>query len=137
MGHTTRTEIGAFDAESVVDAALDAVVGPLYSLVEFDLRNWNDLYVADETREMYEDEEQMRAHFERIHDYVNLDFAERDLFTEDLLPSANEVRYKATTTDVMKFVRVYVDATTGLFLALDPDEPVVSFVAAIEDAIEG
>lgn len=134
MAQTERPEIVTFDVEPVVEAALDVVEGPLYTLVEFDLETWNDLYVADETREMYESDAEMREHFDRIHGYVNLDFTEIDLFTEDLLPVADEIRYKTTAMDVMKFVRIYLDERTGLFVALDPDERVEPLVAAVEDA---
>lgn len=137
MGQTTRSEIVTFDVDAVVEEALDAVDGPLYSLVEFDLERWNDLYLADETREMYDDERQIEEHFSQIHDYVNLDFTEIDLFTDDLLPTADEVRYITTAMDVMTFVRIYVGERTGLFVALDPDEPVEPLVTAIEGAIEG
>lgn len=136
MGRTERPEIVTFDVEPVVEAALDAVDGPLYSLVEFDLESWNDLYVAEETLETYDSEEQMREHFDRIHGYVNLDFTEIDLFTEDLLPIADEIRYKTTAMDVMKFVRIYLAERTGLFVALDPGERVEPLVVAVEDAAD-
>lgn len=135
MGEKIQSEILTFDVTPAVAAALDVVDGPLYTLVEFDLESWNALHVADETRTLYDSEEQMLAHFEQIHGYVNLDFTEIDLFIEDLLPVADEMRYKTTAMDAMTFVRVYADHRTGLFLALDPGEPVEPVVAAIEDAI--
>lgn len=136
MGQTERPEIVTLDVESVVDAALDVVDGPLYTLVEFDPEGWNELYVADETRELYDSEAQMHDHFDRIHGYVNLDFTEIDLFTEDLLPIADEIRYMTTAMDAMTFVRFYLDDRTGLFAALDPGEPVEPLAAAVEDAVD-
>lgn len=136
MPRRNASELVDFDADAALEAALATVDGPLYSFVEFNVESFNPLYVADETIAMYEDEQQMLAHFEQMHDYVNLDFTEITLFTDNLLPVADEVRYKTTAMDVMKIVRIY-RGHDGLFLALAPGEPVEPLVTAIADAIEG
>lgn len=124
-----------FDGTAVVEAGLSTVEGTLYSVVAFDSEGWRELHVAPETRAMYEDEAHMSAHFDRLHDYVNLDFTELDLFTDTLVPAAEEVRYLVTCLDVMKLVRCYY-GRKGLFLAVEPGEPVVPLVDALSDALD-
>lgn len=134
MSERRSTELVGFDAEPVVEAARTTVDGTLYSVVEFDAEDWRYLHLAEETRAMYEDEVQMTAHFDRLHDYVNLDFTELDLFTDTLVPAAEEVRYLVTCLDLIKFVRFY-HGREGLFVAVDTDEPVVPLADALTDAI--
>lgn len=136
MPWRNASELVDFDADAALEVALATVDGPLYSFVEFDVESFHPLYVADETLAMYEDEQQMLAHFEEMHDYVNLDFTEIKLFTENLLPVADEVRYKTTAMDVMKIARIY-RGHHGLFISLAPEEPVEPLVTAIADAIDG
>lgn len=122
------------DADAALAAAREAAEGPLYSFVEYDDEEFNVLYVDDATREFYDDEEQMLEHFERIHSYVHVDFTERELFTEELFPIAERVDYITTAMDFLKIVRVY-HGRQGLFLAVEPDEPVAPLVAAIGNAL--
>lgn len=135
MAEADTPAIVEFDAEGVVEATGEQVQGTLYSFVEFDAEEFNPLYVAEETRALYDSEEQMRDHFTRIHRYVNIDFVEAELFTTDLFPMAEEVRYKTTALDVMTILRFYVDDERGLFLALDRGEPVEPIVAVLEAAV--
>jgi hypothetical protein len=135
MTGTGAGDVAEFDETAVVEAALSTVEGTLYSVVGFDADGWRELHVASETRAMYEDEAHMRAHFDRLHDYVNLDFTELELFTDTLVPAAEEVRYLVTCLDVMKLVRYYY-GEQGLFLAVEPDEPVVPLVDALSAALD-
>lgn len=136
MSEPATPEIVEFDAGNAVRAAREVVDGTLYTFVEFDAEAFNPLYVGEATRALYDSEEQMEAHFARIHRYVNIDFMEAELFTDDLFPMAERVRYKTTALDVMTILRYYVDEGRGLFLALDRGEPVEPVVTAIETAIE-
>lgn len=129
-------EILGVDGDVVVDAARGAVDGGLLTLVEFDSESFTPLYVSEETLAMYRSEAHMDDHFGEIHDYVNLDFTEIELFTEDLLPVASRVRYMTTALDEMTLVRLYVDDGHGVFLALSPAAPVEPVVQAIVAAID-
>ena len=82
----------------------------------------------------YEDEAAMQEHFDQIHSYVHLDFAEMDLFVDEVLPEANRVEYIATGLDVLTFLRIYV-GQEGLFIAVDPDEPIEPIVEAVKKAV--
>ena len=103
----------------------------VFSVVRFDSEGFEPLYVADETRTMYPDESAMDEHFAEIHDYINVDFAEIALFSEQLLPAAGSVNYVTTAMDGVKILRVYA-GHSGVFLALHPDEAVVPLVDIVD-----
>jgi len=124
------------DAAAMREAVEETVDGHLRSLVEFDADEFGVLYVDDLTLQFYEDEAEMRAHFEEIHSYVHADFTEKAFYTEDLFPVSDRVRYIATGFDVFTVVRVYF-GDEGLFVTVDRDEPVEPIVDAIEDVYEG
>jgi hypothetical protein len=135
MSEVPQSELVDVDVAAVLETA-HAVEGTLYSLVEFDRATFNALYVSEATRGLYDSDAEMDAHFERIHDYVNIDFTEIDLFTRDLFDVADHVRYKATGLDVMTILRVYLGDQTGLFLAIDRGDPIEPLVQAIETVVE-
>lgn len=134
MPASNASSIVSFDGDAVRSVLEEHVEGTLRSLVEYDQDGFNPLYVDDVTLSFYEDEAAMNAHFEQLHSYIHLDFTELDLFTEELFPVCDRVRYLATGFDLFTLVRVYVDRE-GLFLALDPDEPVEPLVRAIEETV--
>ncbi|MFB6169517.1 MAG: hypothetical protein ABEJ06_00065 [Haloarculaceae archaeon] len=135
MPHWNEPRIVHLDARAALQAALDAVDGPLLAFVEFDVDEFNTLYLAEEAISMYPDEEAMIDHFERIHSYVHIDFNERQLFTDTIVPVATRVRYIATSTDALTMVRYY-HGDDGLFFALTPDEDVDRVVKAVDAALE-
>lgn len=134
MSISNASTVVTFDADAAREAIEAVLEGPLYSLVEYDAESFNPLYVDEETVALYEDEADMQEHFDQIHSYVHLDFAEMDLFVDELLPVANRVDYIATGLDVLTFVRIYV-GQEGLFIAVDPDEPVEPIVEAVKEAV--
>jgi hypothetical protein len=123
------------EAEALREALAGVVEGTLRSLVEFDDDAFNVLYADDVTLGFYDSTEHMRQHFEHIHGFVNLDRAEMDLFTEELFPPSEGVRYLATGLDLFTMVRVYTGGC-AYFVALDPDEPVSPVVRAIERVVD-
>jgi hypothetical protein len=122
------------DAAALREALSEAVEGSLLSLVEFDDDGYNVLYADDGTLEWYDSVEHMREHFEHIHGFVNLDHTEMELFTGELFPVSEEVRYLASGLDLFTMVRVYVE-DCAYFLALDPDEPVLPAVRAVRRVV--
>lgn len=135
MPVSNPSSVVSFDGDAVRAVLEEGVEGALRSLVEYNHDEFNPLYVDDVTLSFYEDEAAMTAHFERIHSYIHLDFTELDLFTDELFPVSERVRYLSTGFDVFTLVRVYIDRE-GLFMALDPDEPVEPLVRAVEDAVD-
>lgn len=81
----------------------------------------------------YPDQQAMTEHFEEIHSYVNVDFTEIELFTEELFPISDRVRYLTTAFDTFTLVRIYF-GEEGMFVALDPKESVEPVVDAVETA---
>lgn len=136
MSVSNASEVVDFDADAALDAVRERVEGQLYAFVEYDGEAFNPLYVDEAALSFYEDREQMAAHFERIHSYVHVDFTEIEMFTDTLFPLADRVAYITTAMDYMTFVRVY-DGRQGVFLALEPDEPVQPLVDAIEAVVAG
>lgn len=124
-----------FDVEAARDAALEVAGAALHSFVEFDAERFNPIYVDDETVDLYDDEAHLQRHFSRIHSYVHLDHAEIDLLVGELFTVAERVEYMVTAMDAFTLVRYYV-GEQGVFLALEPDEPVEPVVAAMREAIE-
>jgi hypothetical protein len=122
------------DATALREAVEGAIEGTLRSLVEFDDEGFNVLYADDVTLSFYDSPEHMREHFEHIHGFVNLDYSEMDLFTDELFPVSEEVRYLASGLDLFTMVRVYVE-DCAYFLALDPDEPVLPAVRAVRRVV--
>ena len=135
MSVSNPSEIAAIDAEAVREAIEEVIDGPLRSLVEYDSEEFNPLYIDDTSLAFYEDEAEMLEHFERIHAYVNLDFTEIELFTEELLPITERLDYIATRLDAFTIIRVYL-GEVGLFVAVDAGEPVEAIVGAIGAAVD-
>jgi len=118
----------AGDVETTIEALTGRTAGPLYTLVGFDPDDFEVLYVADATHDLYPDDSAMRGHFERIFHYVGIDFAERALFTDVLLSGAGDVTYMTTCLEEVKVVRAYGGEATGVFFAVEPDETVPPLV---------
>ena len=127
-------EVVDFDAGAACDAARETAGAALHTFVEFDDERFNPIYVDDATLAQYEDEAHMQEHFSRIHSYVHLDHAEIDLLVGELFTVADRVEYLVTAMDAFTLVRYYV-GDQGVFLALDPDQPVKPVVAAIAAAL--
>lgn len=135
MPATNRSKLAAFDANRVRKAVQETVSGPLYSFCEYNTESFRPLYIDDRTLSMYDSREAMLEHFDRIHTNVHMDFMESKLFRNTLFPAAERVEYITTAMDYLKVLRVYV-GDDGLFIAIDPDEPVVPIVDAIKATLE-
>ena len=123
-------ESGGDDPAPIVEALRRRTDGPLYSVVRFDPDNFRILHVAGEAASRYPTESAMVEHFERIFAYVGIDFAEKTLFSDVLLPDAGTVRYMTTSLDSVKVVRIY-EESEGIFLGVDPEEAVPPLVDAV------
>jgi hypothetical protein len=121
------------DVNGAVAAVRARAEGPLYTLVQFDPDDFEVLYVSERTHDLYPEEGTLADHFEQIYDYVGSDFAERALFTDFLLAGAGDVTYMTTCLEGVKAVRAYDDDVTGVFLGVDPDEPVPPLVDGVDE----
>ena len=134
MPFSNGSTLATFDADAALAATRRCVQRTLCTFCEYDTEDFRPLYVDDRAIAMYDDREQMIDHFDRIHANVHMDFMQMNLFKNTLFPHAERVEYIVTAMDFLKVCRVYV-GDQGLFLALDPDEPVRPIVEAIEGAI--
>lgn len=130
------TEIVEIPGEELVERIDGTVEGTLYSLVEYDITTLNVVYADEETLQFYRDRDHLLAHFDRIHSHAHRDFEQMELFLDDLFPVADRVDYIITAMDFMKLVRVYNDRN-GLFIAIEPDEPVQPIIGTIRDIRDG
>ncbi|MFC6764851.1 hypothetical protein [Natrinema soli] len=135
MSATNRSELTAFDADRVRQVVQETVSGPLYAFCEYDTESFRPLYLSDETVSMYESRDAMLEHFEKIHTNVHMDFMQSKLFRNTLFPDAERVEYITTSMDFLKILRVYI-GDDGLFISVDPAEPVVPIVDAIKATVE-
>lgn len=131
MAITNAPEVVSFEAGEVTRAVQEAATGTVRSIVEYDREEFNPLYVDDVTMAFYADEDEMYDHFAEIHSYVHVDFTEMSLFTEELFPVADEVRYLTASFDTMTLLRIYF-GDAGVFVSLDPGVPVEPIVEAVE-----
>ncbi len=127
------------DSEEAGDGARleplrDRVEGTLYSVVRFSADDFEVVYADEATREMYADDEAMLEHFRRIFDYVGIDFAEKALFSDMLLPERGTVRYMTTCMATVKLVRIYA-GSEGVLLTVDPEEPVPRLADVVEERL--
>jgi hypothetical protein len=129
-----KSELVGFDADGAVRAARERVGDALRLAVEYTDESFRTLYADEFTMALYEDREAMQDHFESVHDYVGIDFAERDLF-RDAFIAAGDVRALTTHMENAIFVRVLVADNGGLFFSLAPGTNVTSVVQAVEDAV--
>lgn len=122
--------------DAVVERVKEAADGPVFVVVEFTPDEFGLAYASSATRDMHEDEDAMYDYFETVHEYVNLDLTEIDLFTENLFPVADEVRYITTALDIGKMIRVYVGDRRGVFVGLPSDAEVEPVVQVLSDAAD-
>lgn len=121
-----------FDVEAVLDIAQEATDDGVFICAEFTREEFNVVYASAETVDRYDDVTDIDDVGERIHGYINLDFAERGLF-EDLLPPANETHAFVTHTDYVTVARVLADDTEGVYLSFEPDADVSAVVDRVTE----
>ncbi len=134
MSVTQASELVGFDAEAALAAAREEGGDGLRLAVEYTDESFRTLYADEFTTSLYETREQMDDHFQSVHDYVGIDFAERELF-ENAFKAAGGVRALTTHMENAIFVRVLVADTEGLFFSLDPDVNATAVVRAVENTV--
>lgn len=128
-------ETVAFDVDAAVEAAWfaagdDLLLCAVYDDTAIDVRYANSRLTAS-----FGDDEELRERLDAVHSYVNVDFAERDLFS-DLLPEPGPVDAFATHMRDLVVVRLLFDRD-GLLLGLAPGTSVSQVVEAVHEAVHG
>lgn len=130
------SDVVSFDAAAAVEgisAALDDE-DDLHVVAAFTPGTYDLVHVGDLTRSVYADDEEMRAHFDRIHAYAGIDFSEIGLFVDDLFPVAEGVEYLVTGLDYLTVVRIYA-GREALFVSVDTDVRPATVVDAVREAV--
>jgi len=133
-GLRSESRLVSFGADAGVDAALDVAGPELRTVVEYTAEAFRTLYVGPAVADTYDDDADREAYFERVHSYVQLDFAERDLFEEDVFPRQGRVRTLATVMDDAVVVRI-LRGTEGVVLSTTPEADYAAVAEAAADAI--
>jgi hypothetical protein len=136
MPLSRESELVGFDADAALAAARRAGGDGVRSFVEFTATEFRTLYVEDSILELYRDEDHLQEHYGQVLDHLNMDFLERDAYEQTLLPNAGRVRSIVTQMEELTLLRVlYGDE--GLYIALDPDAPIVETTDAVEAVMSG
>ena len=122
----------AGDAAAGLEAARAVDDGDLLLYVAYDREGFRTHYAAEPLVEFYGGREAMREQFERVHDYVNLDFMEREVFADVL--SVGTPRAFVAYTDNSVLVRLLV-GSDGVLLVLEQGADVTAVVEAVESAV--
>jgi len=134
MTVTRESSVVSFDAGAALDAALDADADHVRVCVEYDVEDWELLYVADHVLEAYEEgEAALSTKADDLHSYIHLDFTERELF-EELAPRSGDVVAYVTRMENHSLVR-FLSGREGLFLSLDRRVDLDAVLDAVEAAI--
>ncbi|MXR41768.1 hypothetical protein GRX01_10525 [Halobaculum sp. WSA2] len=134
---TGGDEVVSFDVDAATAAIRDALDdgSDLHVVAAFTAEAYEIVHCDEFTRAFYADDEEMGAHFDRIHRYAGIDFSEIGLFVDELFPVAGGVEYVATGMEHLTIVRVYT-GREGLLLTLDPGVDVTTAIEAVRDAID-
>ncbi|MCL9814137.1 hypothetical protein [Natranaeroarchaeum aerophilus] len=115
-----------FNATAALRAVEDRVGDDIFVCGEFTPDDFHILYVSDRALEQYDSETDIWVVGDVIHEYMNVDFLERELFN-DLYPQVTETNAFVTYTDYAAIVRV-LQGEEGFYLSVDPQAPVSEIV---------
>lgn len=135
MAVTRESQIVSFDADAAVSAALAADREHVRVGAEYDIHDWQILYVAEHVVEEYEaSSDDLEGRGAGLHSYIHLDFTEQELF-EDLAPGGGDVLAVLTKMEHRVLVRYLFDHE-GLFLSLEEGVDLTAVLDAVEAAVE-
>lgn len=134
-GMPTRNDsvLTDFDAIGALDAVQSRIGEDLLVCAEFIPEDFHIIYVSDTGLDGYRNETDIWVVGDVIHEYMNIDFLERELF-RDLYPQVTETNAFVTYTDYAAIIRV-LSGDEGLYLSVDPDAPVSEIVSDVTDIL--
>lgn len=115
-----------FNAAAALRAVEDHIGDDIFVCGEFTPDDFHILYISDRALEQYDDETDIWVVGDVIHEYMNVDFLEQELFNE-LYPQVTETNAFVTYTDYAAIVRV-LRGNEGFYLSVDPQAPVSELV---------
>lgn len=134
MPYVGEKRVVSFDAETAVDALVDAVGDDLRAVAEYDRDDVNVVFAAELIVGAFGGVEPVEEFANDFHDHATHDFYEREIF-DDLFPMTGDARAFITTMDDLLAVR-YLTATEGLFVAATPGASLDAILDALDDVVE-
>jgi len=131
MALRERSELVGFDADEACQYLLEAVGEDLLVVAEYTPGDYRLLYVGEELESKYGSTDAVVAAADSIHEYIDLDFRERELFL-DLYPTLEDVDGLITIADQRSVVRVITADDEGLYFSVPLD---VSATELVQDII--
>ncbi|AGN01967.1 hypothetical protein L593_10110 [Salinarchaeum sp. Harcht-Bsk1] len=125
-----------FDADGAVDHLLEAAGDDVLVVAEYTPGDYRLLYVSDDLEAMYGSGEAVAEAADSIHEYIDLDFRERELFL-DLYPTIDDVDGLITVATDRSVVRVVTPRDEGLYFSVPNDLDVTALLEAVVGIVEG
>jgi hypothetical protein len=135
MALRERSELVGFDADEACQYLLEAVGDDLLVVAEYTAEEYRLLYVGDGLESMYGSSTAVTEAAESIHEYIDLDFRERELFL-DLYPTMEDVDGLITVADSRSVVRVITPHDEGLYFSVPLDVPAVELVRDVVGIVD-
>ncbi|GAB3685508.1 hypothetical protein GCM10028857_16150 [Salinarchaeum chitinilyticum] len=135
MALRERSELVGFDADEACQYLLEAVGEDLLVVAEYTPEDYRLLYVGEDLEAKYGSTEAVTAAADSIHEYIDLDFRERELFL-DLYPTLEDVDGLITVADRRSVVRVVTPADEGLYFSVPLDVPAVELVRDVVGIVD-
>jgi len=135
MAYRHDAELVSFDADHASEHLQSAAGDDLLVVAEYTPDDHQLLYVSEELAARYGSVDDVLAAASSIHEYIDLDFRERDLFL-DLYPTIEEVEALVTVTAERSVVRVLSPREEGLYFSVDQAAPVMELVEAVVEIVD-
>lgn len=123
-----------FNAIGALQAVEDRIGDDIFVCAEFTPDDFHILYVSDTALDQYDTETDIWVVGDVIHEYMNVDFLERELFNE-LYPQVTETNAFVTYTDYAAIVRILRE-NEGFYLSVDPQAPVSEIVTELTTVLD-
>jgi hypothetical protein len=135
MALRQQSELVGFDAEEATEYLLSTVGDDLLVVAEYTPEEYRLLYVGDDLETMYGSTEDVVHAADSIHEYIDLDFRERDMFL-DLYPTIEDVDGLVTVADSRSVARVLSPVDGGLYFSVPLDAPVMELLRDVVGIVD-
>jgi hypothetical protein len=135
MSLRQRSQLVGFDAEEATEYLLEEAGDDLLVVAEYTPEEYRLLYVGDDLESMYGSTDDVVAAADSIHEYIDLDFRERDMFL-DLYPTIENVDGLVTVADSRSVARVLSPDDEGLYFSVPLDVAVMELLQDVVGIVD-
>lgn len=135
MALRNAADLVGFDADEATDHLLDEAGEAVLIVAEYTASEYRLLYVSHELEEMYGSADEVVAAADSIHEYIDLDFRERDMFL-DLYPTMEDVDGLVTVSDTRSIARVLSPGEEGLYFSVQLSAPVMELLQDVVGIVD-